>query len=64
MKSSCLAKDKLHCNKTGNIIFAKNILSALKKVWYSTNHVKQISWTSFIDASSTSPEYEENINFT
>ena len=32
MKSSCLAKDKLHLNKTGNGIFAKNIVSILKKV--------------------------------
>ena len=32
MKSSCLAKDKLHLNKTGNSIFAKNIISILKKV--------------------------------
>ena len=31
MKSSCLAKDKLHLNKTGSSIFAKNI-SILKKV--------------------------------
>ena len=31
MKSSCLAKDKLHLNKTGNSIFAKNIISVLKK---------------------------------
>ena len=32
MKSFCLAKDKLHLNKTGNSIFAKNIISILKKV--------------------------------
>ena len=32
MKSSCLAKDKLHLNKTGNSIFAKNIISILKKI--------------------------------
>ena len=32
MKSSCLAKDKLHFNKTGNSIFAKNIINVLKKV--------------------------------
>ena len=32
MKSSCLAKDKLHLNKTGNRIFAKTILSVLKKL--------------------------------
>ena len=32
MKSSCLVKDKLHLNKSGNSIFAKNIVSALKKV--------------------------------
>ena len=31
MKSSCLAKDKLHLNKTGNSIFAKNIINVLKK---------------------------------
>ena len=32
MKSSCLAKDKLHLIKAGNSIFAKNIISVLKKV--------------------------------
>ena len=32
MKSSCLAKDKLPLNKTGNSIFAKNIVSVLKKI--------------------------------
>ena len=32
MKSSCLAKDKLHLNKTGNRIFAKNVISVFKKV--------------------------------
>ena len=31
MKSSCLAKDKLHLNKTGNSIFAKNIINVLEK---------------------------------
>ena len=31
VKSSCLAKDKQHLNKTGNSIFAKNI-SVLRKV--------------------------------
>ena len=65
MESSCLAKDKLHLNKTGNSIFAKNIISILKKIWYSTNkHVEQVNGASFIDASTTSPEYEENINVT
>ena len=63
MKSSCLAKDKLHLNKTGNSIFAKNI-SILKKVWNSTKHIEQVNGASFIDASTTSPEYEENINDT
>ena len=32
MKSSCLAKDKLHLNKTGNGIFANNIINIFKKV--------------------------------
>ena len=32
MRSSCLAKDKLHLNKTGNSIFAKNIISVSKKL--------------------------------
>ena len=63
MKSSCLAKYKLHLNKTGNSIFAKNI-SILKKVWNSTKHVAQVNGASFINASTTSPEYEENINDT
>ena len=61
MKSSCLAKNKLHLNKAGNSIFAKNIISVLKKVWYSTKHVEQLNEAFFIDASTTSPEYEENI---
>ena len=61
MKSSCLAKEKLHLNKAGNSIFAKNIISVLKKVWYSTKHVEQLNEAFFIDASTTSPEYEENI---
>ena len=64
MKSSCLDKDYLHLHKPGNSISANNIISALKKVWYSTKHVEQINGGSFIDASTTSPEYEENINFT
>ena len=49
MKSSCLAKDKLHFNKTGNSIFAKNIINVLKKVWSSTKHVEQVNGASFID---------------
>ena len=32
VKSFCLAKDKLHLKKTGNSIFAKNIISISKKV--------------------------------
>ena len=64
MKSSCLDEDYLHLNKPGNSISAKNIIIALKKVWSSTKHVEQINGGSFIDASTTSPEYEENINFT
>ena len=64
MKSSCLDKDYLHLHKPGNSISANNIISAWKKVWYSTKHVEQINGGSFIDASTTSPEYEENINFT
>ena len=31
-ESSCLAKDKLHLNKTGNGVFAKNIIRVLKKL--------------------------------
>ena len=61
MKSSCLAKDKLRLNKAGNSIFAKNIISVLKMVWYSTKHVEQLNEAFFIDASTTSPEHEENI---
>ena len=64
MKSFCLAKDKLHLNKTGHNIFAKIIISILKKVWDSTKHVEQVNGASFIDASTTSPEYEEDINVT
>ena len=32
IESSCLAKDKLHLNKTGNGVFAKNIIRVLKKL--------------------------------
>ena len=64
MKSSCLAKDKLLLNKTGNCIFAKNIINVLKKVCSSTTHVEQVNGASFVDTSTTSPEYEENINAT
>ena len=64
MKSSCLAKNKLHLNKTGNSIFAKNAISILKRVWSSTKHVERLNKASFIDASTTTPEYEENINVT
>ena len=64
MKSSCLSKDKLHLNKRGNSIFAKDIISVLKRVRYSTKNVEQVNGASFSDASTTSPEYEENINVT
>ena len=64
MKSSCLAKDKLHLNKTENSIFAKNIISVSKKLWYSTKHVEQVNGASFSDASTTSPEYDKNIDIT
>ena len=48
MKSSCLAKDKLHLNKTGKSIFAKNIISVLKKVGSSTKHDEQVNGRDFI----------------
>ena len=32
MKSSCLARDKLYLNETGNSSFEKHIASVLKKV--------------------------------
>ena len=64
MKSSCLSTDKLHLKKTGSNIIAKNIISILKKVWYSTKHVEQVNGASFIDTSTTSPKYEEDINVT
>ena len=61
MKSSCLAKVKLHLNKTGNCIFARNIVNVLKKVWSSSKHAEQTHWASFVDASTTSPKYENII---
>ena len=64
MKLSCLAKDKLHLNKTGNSIFAKNIINVLKKVWYNNKHVEQVNGVSFTDVPTTSPEYKENSNAT
>ena len=64
MKLSCLAKDKLHSNKTGNSIFAKNIINVLKKVWYNNKYVEQVNGVSFTDVSTTSPEYKENSNAT
>ena len=48
MKSSCLAKDKLHLNKTGNSIFAKNVISVLKKARSSTKHDEQVNGRDFI----------------
>ena len=63
MKSSCLAKVKLHLNKTRNCIFARNIVNVLKKVWSSSKRAEQVNWASFVDASTTSPKYE-NINVT
>ena len=36
-------------------IFAKNVLSSLKKVWSSTKHVKQVNGP-LIDASITTQE--------
>ena len=51
-------------HNTGDSIFAKNIISVQKKVWYSTKHVEKVNGASFIDASSTSPECEENNNVT
>ena len=36
----------------------------MKKIWSSTKHVQQVNGASFIDASTTSPEHEENINVT
>ena len=65
MKSSYVAKDKLHLNKTGNSIFAKGIISVLKKVWSSTKHVEQVNGASLIiHTSITSPANEENVNVT
>ena len=64
MKSSCLAKDKLLLNKTGDSVFEKNTKSVLKKVWYSTKHAEHVHRASFIDAVTTSTQYEENINVT
>ena len=54
MKLSCLATDKLHLNESGNSIFAKNIISVLKRVWSSTKHAEQVNGASFIDAFTTS----------
>ena len=45
MKSSCLFKDKMDFNKTGNSIFSKNILSVLKRALSSTKHIEQINGT-------------------
>ena len=36
----------------------------MKNVRYSAKHVEQVIRASFTDASTTSPEYEENINAT
>ena len=62
MKSSWQAKDKLHLNKIGNSIFAKNITSVLKKLWSSTKHFDQVNGAFFTNASTTTPECEDNIN--
>ena len=49
MKSSCLARDKLYLNETGNSSFEKHIASVLKKVWSSAKYVEPVNGASFID---------------
>ena len=63
IKTSCLAKDKLHLDKSGNSILAKNILSVLKQLLHNTEHAVQVSGVHFIYSSSTSPDWVENINY-